>query len=109
MNYTIALKTELPKIYGTADAQDIMGLMHFALDFNAQVDAVYRELGALLASHAPGDCKVALDLFKAPLMNATEGEALFEIERVAECIREDMDTFMSDPRGWTEARVRGVS
>lgn len=109
MTYVISIKTELPQIFGEADARDIMGLMAFAVDLNMQVDAIYRELGALLASHAPGDCKVALDLFKAPLSDATNGMALFEIERVAEAIREDRDEFWSDPKGWTKAHFLGVS
>jgi hypothetical protein len=109
MTYTIAIRAELPKIYQPVDARDIMGLMEFAVDLNTQVDAIYRELGALLASHAPADCKVALDLFKAPVSDATNGVALFEIERVAEAIRETRDEFWSDPRGWTIARTMGVS
>ena len=72
----------VPRIVGEADGADIRTLADHMIEVADGVDAYMEAVGRELAANAP--CAVDTSLFKRPLFEALDGNALFEAHRIAD-------------------------
>ena len=77
----------LPCIVGEADGADIRSLADHMIEIADGVDAYMEAIGHELAANSP--CRVDVTLFRRPVFAAIDGNALFEVHRVADRIDAD--------------------
>ena len=77
----------LPRIVGEPDGADIRTLADHMIEVADGVDAYIEAIGRELAANAP--CAIDTALFNRPLLAAIDGNALFEVHRIADRLDAD--------------------
>jgi len=77
----------VPHIVGEADAPDLRNLADHMIEVADAVDGYMEAIGRELKANAP--CDIDRSLFVRPLYGAIDGNALYEMHRVADVLDED--------------------
>jgi len=77
----------VPRIVGCADSADLMEIADHMTEVADTVDSYFASLGRLVQRHAP--TLIDRSIFEHPVMEAISGNAVFEVMRAADVLKED--------------------